>query len=312
MTGSLQTATRCASTGHIAMTPRQIAIYLHLAVTWGFSFMILLHVVDAFGWAGAVTLRSLLAGALLLAAARLSSRRLRYDGSFKDFAIVGATTVAGQLVFMSIGIPRIGTAMSSIFVAAIPLFSMVISQLWGLEKISGRGLFGIGLGVVGILMLVGFPVQPLTAEFLLGCFYSLLAAFFAAYGSNHVSRHLKETGAWEVTILTSIIGGLITLPIMAIVPVPRPTTLEDIGWLIALAAIVSALNYTLYFKLVAEIGATRTISVEFLVTVVAVIVGTMLLGEKLSFVQIGGAVTIIAGCVLVLGLFQPKEPDIHG
>ena len=274
--------------------------------------MILLHVVDAFGWAGAVTFRSLLAGALLLAAVKLSSRKLVYDGAWKDFAIVGATTVAGQLVFMSIGIPRIGTAMSSIFVAAIPLFSMVISQLWGLEKISGRGLIGIGLGIIGILMLVGFPAQPLTADFLLGCFYSLLAAFFAAYGSNHVSRHMKDVGAWEVTIFTSIIGGLITLPIMLVVPIPRATTLVDIGWLLALAAIVSALNYTLYFKLVAEIGATKTISVEFLVTVVAVIIGTMLLGEKLSILQFAGAATIIAGCALVLGLFQPKEPDIHG
>lgn len=294
------------------MNPRQLTVYLHLAVTWGFSFMILLHVVDAFGWAGAVTFRSLLAGALLLVAAKATARKLNFGTAWKDYAIVGATTVAGQLVFMSIGIPKIGTAMSSIFVAAIPLFSMVISQLWGLEKISGRGLAGIGLGIIGILMLVGFPAEPLTPDFLLGCIFSLLAAFFAAYGSNHVSRHLKDVGAWEVTILTSIIGGLITLPIMAFVPIPRPTTFADLGWLFALAAIVSALNYTLYFKLVAEIGATKTISVEFLVTVVAVIIGTMLLGEKLSLIQIGGAVVIISGCALVLGLFKPVEPDIHG
>lgn len=294
------------------MTSRQLAIYLHLAVTWGFSFMILLHVVDAFGWAGAVTLRSLLAGLLLLVAAKALSLKLVYEGAWKDFAIVAATTVAGQLVFMSIGIPRIGTAMSSIFVAAIPLFSMLISQVWGIENINGRGVSGIALGVLGILMLVGFPAVPLTVDFLFGCFCSLLAAFFAAYGSNHVSRHLKEVGAWEVTIATSIIGGLITLPIMLIVPIPRATTLVDIGWLFALAAIVSALNYTLYFKLVAEIGATKTISVEFLVTVVAVIIGTVLLGEKLSIIQFAGAVTIIAGCALVLDLFHSKEPDIHG
>lgn len=294
------------------MTYRQTAIYLHLAVTWGFSFMILLHVVDAFGWAGAVTFRSLLAGALLLAAARLSSRKLEFSGLWKDLFIVGATTVAGQLVFMSIGIPRIGTAMSSIFVAAIPLFSMVISQLWGLEKITGRGLAGIALGLVGILMLVGFPVEPLTTSFLFGCLCSLAAAFFAAYGSNYVSRHLKTVGAWEVTIATSIIGGLFTLPVMAFVPIPRATTMQDLGWLLALAAIISALNYTLYFKLVAEIGATKTISVEFLVTVVAVIIGTVLLGERLSITQFAGAAIIICGCALVLGLFQPSEPDIHG
>ena len=294
------------------MKPLQIAIYLFLAVTWGFSFMILLHVVQAFGWAGAVTFRSLLSGALLLGSARLIGRKLDFGGHWKHLAIVGATTVAGQLVFMSIGVPRIGTAMSSIFVAAIPLFSMIISQLWGLERITQRGLAGIALGLVGILMLVGFPAEPITASFLFGCACSLLAAFFAAYGSNHVSRHIGSLGAWEVTIASSVIGGLITLPLMIPVPVPGPISMVDFGWLFALAAIISALNYTLYFKLVAEIGATKTISVEFLVTVVAVIVGTMLLGEELSLLQFAGAAIIICGCVLVLDLFKPKEPDIHG
>ncbi len=294
------------------MKPIQFATYLFLAVTWGFSFMILLHVVEAFGWAAAVTFRGILAGVILLSAARIVGRTLDFSVGFGHLAIVGATTVAGQLVFMSIGTPLIGTAMSSIFVAAIPLFSMVISQLWGLERISARGLAGIGLGAVGITMLVGFPAEPISASFLFGCGCSLLAAFFAAYGSNHVSRYLGTAGAWEVTIASFIIGGLMTLPAMAFVPIPRAITMADLGWLFALAAIISALNYTLYFKLVTQIGATKTISVEFLVTVVAVIIGTMLLGERLSVLQFAGAAIIICGCTLVLGLFQPKEPDIHG
>ncbi len=289
------------------MKPSQLAAYLFLAVTWGFSFMILLHVVQAFGWAGAVTFRGILSGLLLIAAAKVIGRRLDFGGQWKHLAIVGATTVAGQLAFMSIGVPRIGTAMSSIFVAAIPLFSMVISQLWGLERMTPRGLAGVALGLAGILMLVGFPAEPITASFLFGCAASLLAAFFAAYGSNHVSRYLGGAGAWEVTIASSIIGGLVVLPAMIFVPLPGPVTLADLGWLFALAAIISALNYTLYFNLVAEIGATKTISVEFLVTVVAVIIGTMLLGEKLSVLQFAGAGIIICGCAMVLGLFPPKR-----
>lgn len=33
---------------------------------------------------------------------------------------------------------------------------MVISQLWGLERITPRGLAGLVLGVTGIVLLVGF------------------------------------------------------------------------------------------------------------------------------------------------------------
>jgi drug/metabolite transporter (DMT)-like permease len=294
------------------MRPRQLATYLFLAATWGLSFLMLDRAVDAFGWAGAVSFRCILAGILLIGAARLAGRQLDFALPRKDVAIVGLTTVAGQLVFLSIATPLIGTAMASIFVAAIPLFSMLISQALGMEQITRRGLAGIVLGATGIVMLVGFPAVPITGTFLFGCSCALLSALFAAYGSNHVSYRLKNAGAWELTATTSLTGGVATLPALLFVPVPGSISLEAFGWLFALAAIVSALNYVLYFRLVAEIGATKAISVEFLVTIVAVIVGTLLLGEQLSLAQFAGAAVIIAGCALVLGLFRSKEPDFHG
>jgi len=58
----------------------------------------------------------------------------------------------------------------------------------------------------------------------------------------------------------------------------------------------------IYFRLVGVIGATRTISVEFVVTVIAVLVGALLLGERLTGVQLLGAGVIVQGCALVLGL----------
>ncbi len=294
------------------MKPTQLATYLFLAVTWGFSFVILLHVVEGFGWAGAVALRGLMAGTLLLVAAKMAGKVLDFSIGWKHLTIVGATTVAGQLTFLSIATPLIGTAMAAIFVAAIPLFSMVISQMWGLEQISKRGLTGILLGMIGIVMLVGFPAVPLTQTFLFGCACSLLGAFFAAYGSNYVSHSLRGVGSWEVTIGSFIAGGIMTLPLMWFVPVPVAVTPAAIGWLALNAAIVSALNYVLYFHLVTQIGATKTISVEFLVTIVAVLVGTGLLGERLSLVQVSGAVIIVLGCVLVLGLLPARvKAEIH-
>ena len=58
----------------------------------------------------------------------------------------------------------------------------------------------------------------------------------------------------------------------------------------------------LYFRLVGAIGPTRAISVEFAVTLVAVLIGALLLGEELTAPQLLGAAIILAGCALVLGL----------
>ncbi|MFY8115397.1 MAG: EamA family transporter, partial [Rhabdaerophilum sp.] len=81
----------------------------------------------------------------------------------------------------------------------------------------------------------------------------------------------------------------------------------DFLYLLILGGGMSGLTYVVYFSLVASIGATRTISVEFAVTVVAVLIGALWLDEKLSWPQIGGGGIIIAGCMLVLGLWPGRR-----
>jgi drug/metabolite transporter (DMT)-like permease len=288
---------------------RQVLDYLGLAVIWGLSFVLILKVVQAFGWVGAVAFRAFIASAILLLLALVSRRRLRF-GRWWPLVVVGATTVAGQLVGLNIATPRIGTAMAAIFVGTIPLFSMVIGQVWGIEHVTSSGRIGLVLGFAGIVLLVGFPAVPVTGAFVLGCVCSVLGAVCAAFGSNYARRHLQAIGSWEQTIAAFVVGGMVTLPLLFVVPVPATPSLVDVGYLVLLAGMCSALAYVLYFRLVAEVGATIAISVEFLVTVIAVVVGAVLLGEKLSVVQLLGGAVIILGCGLVLGLFPRREPRI--
>ncbi|CDZ69500.1 Transporter, drug/metabolite exporter family [Neorhizobium galegae bv. orientalis] len=283
------------------MKPRDLAIYVFLATAWGLSFLVVLKVVHAFGWVGAVTIRAFIASFTLFALARLTRRRLDFGVGWKPFLIVGATTVAGQLIGLSYATPLIGTATAAILVASIPLFSMLISHVWGLERIGATGLAGLLLGVVGILLLVGFPAVPVTTSFVVGCAAALAACFSAAFGSNYASHRLRGEGPFEVTIGSFLFGGIITLPLLLVIPVPAMPSATDFLYLLISGCVMSATTYVLYFQLVASIGATRAISVEFVVTVVAVFVGAVVLDEPLSAIQFVGAAVIISGCALVLG-----------
>ncbi|KAB2780543.1 EamA family transporter [Brucella anthropi] len=291
------------------MKPRDVATYIFLAAAWGHSFLVVLRVVEAFGWAGAVAFRSFIAAGTLFAIAKLSGRNLDFQAGWKPFAVVGATTVAGQLIGLSYGTPLIGTAMAAICVASIPLFSMVISQLWGLERITSRGLIGLLLGVTGIVLLVGFPAVAVTPEFIMGCIAVLFSCFSAAFGSNYASRRLSTTGSWETTIGAFVFGGILSLPLILAVPVPAMPGMIDFVYLLISACVMSALTYVLYFKLVGNVGPTKAISVEFVVTVIAVLVGAVFLKELLSLIQFVGAAVIISGCALVLSSRPalPKE-----
>ncbi|MBL8698560.1 MAG: DMT family transporter [Alphaproteobacteria bacterium] len=286
------------------MKPQDVAAYVFLAVAWGFSFLVVLKVVQAFGWVGAVAFRALVAAAMLIAVARMMRRRLDFGTRPHRFAVVGATTVAGQLIGISYATPRIGTALAAIFVAAIPLFSMVVGRIWGIERLTTEGSVGLVLGFAGIVALVGFPDAPATGTFILGCVASLLGSLAAAFGSNYASHRLRGAGAMEVSIGAFVSGGLMTLPMLLAVPVPSAPQPRDYVNLALLGAVMSATTYVLYFRLVARIGATRAISVEFAVTLVAVLVGAALLGERLSAVQLVGGLAIMLGCSLVLGLVR--------
>jgi drug/metabolite transporter (DMT)-like permease len=203
---------------------------------------------------------------------------------------------------MSFATPRIGTAMAAIFVGTIPLFSMVIGLVWGLERFTVLGGIGLVLGIVGIVLLVGFPAVPVTPSFVIGCCGSLLGAVSAAFGSNYARRYLRGVGSWEVTAGAFLSGGLLTLPLLVLVPVPTVPRPVDYVYLLLLGGVMSALAYVLFFRLVADLGATRAISVEFVVTAIAVVIGSVLLAERLSLAQLAGALVIVSGCSLVLGL----------
>jgi len=289
------------------MRVRDIVDYLFLAVAWGLSFLVLVKVVTAFGWVGAVTLRCLLASATLMGMARVLRRNFSFSLGWRPYAVVGATTVAGQLIGLSYGTPLIGTAMAAILVAAIPLFSMMISQFWGLERLTTPRLIGLLLGMGGIVLLVGFPAVPVTPAFLLGCAACISASFSAAFGSNYASLHLRTAGSLEVAAGSFLAGGLMTLPLLLVVPVPAMPGPVDFLHLVILACVMSALTYVIYFRLVSTIGPTRAISVEFAVTVIAVLVGALLLKEPLTPIQIGGAAIIVVGCMLVLGVLPRRR-----
>lgn len=285
------------------MEQRHLAAYVVLSLGWGLSFIVVLRVVQAFGWGAAVSFRALVAGGTLLLIAMLTRRKLDFSCGWQPLAISGLLTVAGQLTGIAFAAPRIGTAMTAIIVSAIPLFSMIVGRLAGIERLSTRSTVGLLTGFIGIILLVGFPEAPFTTDFLLGCIVSILGSLSAACGSLFAARRLRMVDPWVATIGSFLWGGVMTLPLIFLVPMPGIPGTTDILWLLVLGLFTSALMYVIYFNLLAAIGPTRAISVEFAVTVVAVVAGTAVLGERLSTIQISGGLVIVAGCTLVLGLW---------
>ena len=61
-----------------------------------------------------------------------------------------------------------------------------------------------------------------------------------------------------------------------------------------------ALAYILYFRLIADIGPIRSLTVTYLIPVFGVLFGALFLGEAITAWMIAGAALVILGTVLVL------------
>ena len=278
-----------------------------LALIWGFSFLLLLRVVQAFNWAAAISVRAFIASGSLYLLAKVIRRRLDFSIGIKHFAVLGVATVAIQLIGLSLAVPRIGTALSAILVGAIPLFSSVIGRMMKIESIDKMGQIGLVLGFTGIVFLVGFPSAELSDQFFLGFGVCLIGCISAAFGSNYSKLKMSSAGNWEQVIGAFFFGGLFTAPILFFVPIKSGLAVVDWLNMVLLAVFCSAFCYVIYFSLVAKIGATRSISVEFLVTVVAVLVGAFYLNEAITLIQLFGASFVIIGSVLILDLLPSTK-----
>ena len=70
--------------------------------------------------------------------------------------------------------------------------------------------------------------------------------------------------------------------------------------MLALGLVCGAIAYLLYFRLIADIGATRALTVTYLIPVFGVLWGALFLGEALTLPMLAGGVLVILGTVLVL------------
>ena len=286
-------------------------MYVWVFMMWGASFYWLALAIPEFGWAGTVAFRSFVASGLLVIIAKATRRRLDFQGEWKHFAVLGFASVGLNLGGMNFALTRLGSSLTAILVTTIPLYSLIIEWIWHKKRPTTLMFVGLITGFAGVVILIGFTPQKINGHFLLGVLGSAIASSGFAFGGSYAKIKTPHVASWEQTIGTFLFGGLFTLPLILIVPLINvPPSAKAIGSLITVAATASSLAYIMYFKLVDEIGATKALSTEFLVPVVAVILGALFLNERITTIQLIGAAVIFIGCGLVLGLGQPKH-ELH-
>jgi len=91
------------------------------------------------------------------------------------------------------------------------------------------------------------------------------------------------------------------LPFAPLAPSPGPVTLFVVVNMILFALLSSGVAFLLYYRLIADIGPTKALTVTFLMPAFTMIWASLFLGEVVTASMIIGCALILGGTALVVG-----------
>ena len=182
---------------------------------------------------------------------------------------------------------HIASGLASILNATTPIWGVVVAHfLTHDERMTPLKVAGVLLGFGGVATMIGPSLlSNLGSGALaqLACVAASLSYALAAVWA----RRFRRQGISPLSVTTGQLtaGALVMLPLSMIVDRPwthafPPATVW--GAIAALALLCTALGYVLYFRLIATSGATNALLVTLLVPPVAILLGTLFLGEALA------------------------------
>lgn len=281
------------------MRPADIARLVVLAAIWGASFIFMRLAAPALGPVLMADLRLLIAGLALAAWLLATGYDMQWRRYWKQYAVLGVVNSGVPFVMYAFAALHLPASLSAVLNATAPLFGALFGALWLGERLGLLRIAGLAAGIAGVALVSqpgGLQPAPFFGWAIAAC---LLAC--ACYGVTGVlirklAPQAKPTG---IAVGSQLAAGVALLPAVPFALPGTPPGAVAILSVLVLALLCSALAYVLYFRLIADIGATRALTVTYLIPVFGILWGALFLGESLPAAALAGGVLIVTGTVLV-------------
>jgi drug/metabolite transporter (DMT)-like permease len=277
------------------VTTADAARLVSLAAIWGASFLFVRIAAPVIGPVATADLRMLIAGIALLLYYAVTGFNAQWRLRWREYLAIGALNSAAPFLLYAYAALELSVGLLAVLNATAPMWAALLGALAQRELLTKRRLAGLIVGMVGVAMVSGPEASSRWA--------SIAAALGAALCYALTGIALKRWGqgvpARGMAVGTQLAGGVLLLPLLAIVP-PANIMPGVAGAMLALGIVCGALAYVLYFRLVADIGATGALTVTYLIPLFGVLWGALALGEALNAARLLGALVVTVGTVLVL------------
>lgn len=288
-------------------------VWLVLCGIWGSTWLFIklgLADLPPFTFAG---IRFVIACAILLVWIRI--RRLRLPDTRSDWTLLAVTGILAfglnyGLVFW--GEQYISSGLAALLQATLPAFGLVFAHfhLPG-ERLSWTRIGGVVLGVCGVGVVFSNQLAVSGRQALAGCVALILSALFAAYANVLVKARGTRLDP-AILAAGQMFFGLLLLMVLGISlegnPLKLRWSLMALLSLLYLAVVGSVIAFLLYYWLVLKIDVTKSMLIALVTPVVAVILGMIVLDEKIGWRTLIGGAMIMLGISFIVVRRAKKKP----
>ena len=276
--------------------------YVLVCFFWGSTYLAIKIGVQDMPPMFFASVRFIVAGGLMLLFSKV--RRLTLPSSFKEVALlstVGLFMLLGGNGLVVFAEQWVDSGVASLMIATVPIFVAILEHFFikG-TKLTLKGVFGLLLGFLGVYFLL-HPSGDSSSINLEGVAVLLTASFLWSSGTV-LSKKVRSNGSIVASIGIQMFAGGIGLMITSLISGELPRvrfTANSLYAILYLIVFGSLIGYSSYIYLLQKWPATRAGTYAYVNPAVAVTLGALLLGERVTVLMLISMVAILVGVIIV-------------
>jgi drug/metabolite transporter (DMT)-like permease len=276
------------------MTKRGWVLFWALGLIWGMPYLLIRiavaeidPLVMAFG-------RTLIGALLLVPVAIYRGVLAPAFRRWRVLLVFTLVEISGPWLLLGHAETRINSSTAGLLLAAVPLIAAVIVARLGHERLHGRRLVGLMIGLAGVVALVGLDIQ--FSDWIAVGEIALTSLGYAI-GPIIISRRLSDVPPLGVVAGSLIIAVALYAPFAPFFW-PTHASAGAIASVVGLGVFCTAIAFLAFFALIAEVGPARATVITYINPVVAIILGVVFLHEPLTLGMAIGFPLVIVGSIL--------------
>ena len=283
----------------------KIIVWLLLCLIWGTTWIFIKVGLEDLPPITFAAARFSLAIVLLLPLAL--SRRLPMPTSpsqWRLMALTGFLQFSINYSFVFWSEQYISSGLAAVLQAMITVFGLPLAWIYlPAEKISGLKVAAVVIGLAGVTVIFVEQLQINSVMAFIGCVAIVIGAYAAAHASILIKA--KGGGLHPATMLfTQMLFGLPAIVIYALVREGNPAA-YNWSWtaiicVLYLTIVGTIAAFWLYYWLLGKIESTKAMMISLVTPLIAVVIGSIFLGERLPPQTFFGGLLILFSIGLII------------